>query len=126
MTKIASSRGAVVDFDMLKIMSDINAPKSSNTSNTPKPKKFYELPEEEIPYVDSYTTEELLKKHLDNIPKVDTVNKPETLKVENVIEVKMVEEPVPLIISKPVINEIVPELISETLENKDNNEKRRR
>ena len=71
MSKVMSAQGQVVDFEMMKIMGDINAPKNKTAQK--KVPKFYEIEEVEIPYIESISPEELLREQLAKIPKPEEV-----------------------------------------------------
>lgn len=124
MSKVMSSRGSVVDFELMKVMNQINSPKNGNKQ--PVKKKYEEV---EIPYIESFSTEELLKKHLENIPKVETVQTITPIvstvekvvpRVETVEPIKTVEEPVPLIIAQPTVNDNIETIVDNTVDNGDN------
>jgi hypothetical protein len=64
MSKVTSSRGSEVDFELMTIMANINAGKAPQKlkSNTPK---YYNV-EQDIPYVEAISTEQFLRAQLAN------------------------------------------------------------
>lgn len=64
MSKVMSSRGSVVDFELMQIMANINANKSTPKLNTTSP-KYYNV-EQDIPYVEAVSTEQFLREQLAN------------------------------------------------------------
>lgn len=64
MSKVTSSRGSVVDFELMAIMANINAPKATASLKTTVP-KYYNV-EQDIAYVEAISTEQFLREQLAN------------------------------------------------------------
>ena len=58
MSKVSGSRGSMVDFELMQIMANINAPKATPKINTAP--KYYNV-EQDIPYVEAISTEQFLR-----------------------------------------------------------------
>ncbi len=104
MSKVMSAQGQIVDFEMMKIMGDINAPK--NKEVVKKVPKLHELEEQEIPYIESISPEELLKQKLSMVQKTEEVKKVEPTPLiiqEPIVEVLEVNEPVGIVEESSII-----------------------
>lgn len=101
MSKVNSSRGTVVDFELMEIMANINATKKTVPVNSPQ--KYYNV-EHDIPYVEAISTEQFLREQLAN----------STQTVPVVAEVQ--ETPVKLAIVEPTVESIVESVIVDTIE----------
>lgn len=64
MSKVTSSRGSEVDFELMAIMANINAGKTPPKLKTNTP-KYYNV-EQDIPYVEAISTEQFLREQLAN------------------------------------------------------------
>ncbi len=119
-----SAQGQVVDFEMMKIMGNINAPKNQTVQK--KVPKLYELEEQEIPYIESISPEELLKQKLSMIQKIEEVKNVEPTPLiiqEPIVEVLEVIEPAEIVEESPIILDSTN--IEEAKEIVDNNRRRK-
>jgi hypothetical protein len=91
MSKVQSSRGTIVDFELMEIMANINASKKTVPTNSPQ--KYYNV-EHDIPYVEAISTEQFLREQLANSTPMAPV----------VAEVQ--EQPVKLEIVEPTVESI--------------------
>jgi hypothetical protein len=80
MSKVTSSRGSMVDFELMNIMANINAPKAQTVS--PSAPKYYNV-EHDIAYVEAISTEQFLREQLANsIPPTPEVTEEAPVKLE--------------------------------------------
>jgi hypothetical protein len=101
MSTVQSSRGTMVDFELMEIMANINATKKTVPINSPQ--KYYNV-EHDIPYVEAISTEQFLREQLANIaPTVPVMG-----------EIK--ETPVKLAIVEPSVEPMVEPVIVDTIE----------
>lgn len=100
MSKVHSSRGTVVDFELMEIMANINATKKTVPVNSPQ--KYYNV-EHDIPYVEAISTEQFLREQLANSTTVPVV-------------AEVQETPVKLAIVEPTVESIVEPVIVDTIE----------
>ena len=103
MSKIMSAQGHIVDFEMMKILNAGNAPK--NQSSQKRAPKFYEIPEVEIPYIESISSDQLVKEQLEKFKKMEDEKKVQPVIIQAPIVEKIIE-PSPLIIQEPIVETV--------------------